>query len=128
MEPAQSWRCKAVSAWHKEPPTYQEWRAANNHGYWWVKFILIPEKIEYDEDNNPSRWPEVWYTDVVSISVSYGEGNLLNPSAAHLHAQGQLVGHLDLDDKEQIKDMYWQPVVPPSDDTPAARSWFDGKD
>lgn len=105
-----------MSNWRKEPPTYQEWDDADNHGRWWVKFILIEEEFEPDKDGNPCRWPEVWYTDVVTIDVSYDLGKLLDPNAAHLHAKGTTLYHFDLDDPEATKNLYWQPVAPPLDD------------
>jgi hypothetical protein len=101
-----------MSAWRKEPPTYQEWSSINNHGRWWVKFILIPKEL----DEMLCQWPEVWYTDVVTINVSYEKGRLLDPDAARLHAEGTILGLFDLDDPEQTKGMYWQPVCPPLDD------------
>ena len=104
-----------MNAWHKDPPTYQEWREKDNHGMWWVKFLLCEEHSE-EIDEEIWIWPEAWYTDVVAINVSFDRGQLLDPEAAHLHAHGQVVGSIDLDDPEQTKNMYWQPVVPPLDD------------
>jgi hypothetical protein len=98
-------------AWSNKPPTYQEWRDANNHGVWWVKFILTPEEI--DEDG--TTWPETWYTDVVTIAVEYKKG-LLDPDGAVLHARGHILDSFTLDDEEKTKGMYWQPTAPPLDD------------
>jgi len=105
-----------MSRWRKEPPTHQEWLAVNNHGCWWVKFLLIPETTELYEGKTIT-WPETWLTEIVSISVSYEKGmSLLNSKTAMLHATGTMGLKFDLDDKEKTKDMYWQPVIAPYND------------
>jgi hypothetical protein len=100
-----------MPSWSNKPPTYQEWRDADNHGCWWVKFILTQKEI--DEDG--TEWPETWYTDVVTIGVEYKKGKLLDPEGAVLHAHGFVTGNFTLDE-EKVSGMYWQPVAPPNDD------------
>ena len=114
-----------MSSWHKEPPTHQEWRDANNHGCWWVKFLLMPETTEPHKDGGTITWPEAWLTEIVSISVSYKQGMMLAPEGATLHATGTTGLKFDLDDKEKTKDMYWQPVLPPLDDVKDKRPEVD---
>lgn len=116
-----------MSAWRKEPPTHEEWIEAENHGYWWVKFRLVEEEIEVDEEGNLGLWPEVWYTEIVQLTSSYENfGDILDGKNARLHAQGTLVVEkFDLDDKEKTKDMYWQPVLPPFNDVKDKRPEVD---
>jgi hypothetical protein len=115
-----------MSEWHDKPPTYREWRDANNHGCWWVKFILSKEHTE-EIDGEMVSWPEAWYTEVVTIAVGYGKGGFKHliqeikgeePDYSHitLHARGHVLKSLDLSDPSQVKDMYWQPVASPVDD------------
>lgn len=104
--------------WSKTPPTYREWLDAKNHGAWWIKFRLMEETTELDEDGKPITWPEAWLTEIVAITCSYEKGMLLSRGkGARLHATG---GHgalkFDLDDEEQTKDLYWQAVKPPDND------------
>ena len=114
-----------MSAWSDKPPTYKEWRDAKNHGCWWVKFILSPEFTE-EVGGEILTWPEVWYTEIVTIACSYSYGfkHLIQEikgeepdySGITLHARGHILKSLDLSDSLQVQDMYWQPVVPPMDD------------
>lgn len=114
-----------MGAWSDKPPTYKEWRDANNHGCWWVKFMLSPRHTEEVEEETVT-WPEAWYTEVVTIAVSYTSGfkHLLQEikgeepdyDGVTLHARGHLLKSLDLSDSSQVQDMYWQPVVAPTDD------------
>lgn len=108
-----------MNAWRKEPPTYQEWRECSNNGYWWIKFLLMEEEIEEDEDGEVGVWPEAWYTEVVQITASYDDpSDMFDPDKpGKLHAKGILWhDHFDLDDPKVTKNMYWQPVVGPLDD------------
>lgn len=89
-----------MNNWNKNPPTPQEWRAAHNHGMWWVKFRLCED---------------VWYTDIVAIAICY-KGKLLDDSKAVLYAKGNVIGNFSLSDTEKTKDVYWQPVKSPLDD------------
>ena len=114
-----------MSAWSDKPPTYKEWREANNHGAWWVKFLLSPEHTG-EIDGEVITWPEAWYTDVVTIGVSYSKGfkHIMQEirgeepdySGVTLHASGQVLKSFTLDDEKKTKYMYWQPVAPPQDD------------
>lgn len=90
-----------MNSWNKNPPTPQEWRNAKNHGMWWVKFRLCEDE---------------WYTDIVSIVISYKE-RLFDDSQATLYAKGHVIGSFKLSDPEKTKDVYWQPVKPPLDDS-----------
>jgi len=114
-----------MKPWSKTPPTYKEWRDADNHGCWWVKFILSSEFAEEMPDGSIYTWPEAWYTEVVTISMSCenldhisqaARGEMPDYSGIRLHAKGQLLRSLDLDDEEKCKDMYWQKVIAPLDD------------
>lgn len=101
--------------WQSKPPTYEQWKDGNNNGFWWVKFQLISDQVEVDEDGEEIRWPEVWYTDVVQLVASYDSFD--KGGAGRLHAKGGMsLKDFDLDDAEITKNMYWQPVVPPFDD------------
>ena len=114
-----------MSAWSDKPPTYKEWREAKNHGCWWVKFILSPRFTE-EIDGEMVTWPEAWYTEIVTIGVSYKNGftHLIQEikgeepdySGITLHGHGHILKSLDLSDSSKVKDMYWQPVVRPTDD------------
>jgi hypothetical protein len=107
-----------MSPWRKEPPTYDEWTGANNHGFWWVKFLLSPEYSSEDEETGETiTWGEVWYIDIVMISVSFEPGSLLDKRKSRLHASGQVMGKFYLDDLEMTKNTYWQPVVAPKDNS-----------
>lgn len=99
-----------MSSWSATPPTYKEWRDVKNHGFWWVKFILCTH-IK-DEDDS---WPEIWFTEIVTIVCSYEDGQFLKGNGK-LHAKGLILESFDLDDEARTKDMYWQPVVRPLDD------------
>lgn len=104
-------------SWRKEPPTYEEWMGAKNHGAWWVKFMIAPEETVVNEETEREMvFPEAWYTDVVMITCSYEKGKLLDDREVRLHGRGQVLGNFDLDDEELMKKLYWQPVKPPDDD------------
>ena len=116
-----------MSAWRKNPPTHDEWMEAENHGYWWVKFRLMEEEIEVDEDGNLGRWPEAWYTEIVQVMAAYDDfDDMLDGKGARLSATGgMMLDNLDLSDEEQMKDMYWQPVLPPFNDVKDKRPEVD---
>lgn len=107
--------------WSKIPPTYREWLDAHNHGAWWIKFRLMEETTELDEDGEKITWPEAWITDIVTITSSYENGALVRSmmkkdgEGVKLHASGMMI-KFDLDDEEQTKHLYWQAVKPPDDD------------
>jgi len=103
-----------MSSWRKEPPTYKEWMDAKNHGYWWVKFQIMPAYSEKIRDEIV-HWDEAWLTEIVTISVSY-EGGLLGGKKPQLHATGTTGLKFDLHDQEKTKGFYWQPVAAPLDD------------
>ena len=108
-----------MTAWRKDPPTYEDWKRCRNHGYWWVKFLLMEEEVEVEEDGSLGVWPEAWYTEVVQLTASYDNAaDMLDPNKqGKLHAQGNLIlNRFDLDDPVATKNMYWQPVAAPLDD------------
>lgn len=114
-----------MTKWQKEPPTYEQWKGANNNGVWWIKFIIMDGHTEV-VDGEDMTWPEAWYTDVVSISMSStnglkhimqkARGETPDYSGIRLHASGSHGIAFDLDDATRTKDTYWQPVAAPIDD------------
>jgi hypothetical protein len=104
-----------MSKWQEEPPTYQQWKDADNHGAWWIKYCIVAETVERTPDGEVFVWPEAWVTEVVTISVAYEEGFLLKPEGA-LHAYASHMKSFSLDDKDKIKGLYWQACLPPADD------------
>ena len=124
-----------MTKWQKEPPTYRQWKDVNNHGVWWIKFLLAPERIELNEETGEEvSWHEVWFTDVVSITMSSTDsfkhimqeatGEDPDYSGIRLHAAGGIGGRFDLDDATRTKDMYWQPAAAPVDDVKDQRPQF----
>jgi hypothetical protein len=99
---------------------------AGNHGHWWVKFLLAPAWTE-EIDGESLYFKDVWYTEVVQLTCSHPKGDLLGRrgSKARLHATGRILKDFDLDDEKATKDMYWQPVAPPLDDTRDQRPEMD---
>jgi len=117
-----------MTSWRKEPPTYEEWISAKNHGSWWVKYLLIESDTDVDDETGETyTWPEGWFTEVVSLTCSYPDGDIFgrNGGKARLHAQGSVIGSFDVDDEERTKNLYWQPVVPPLDDVKDTRPEVD---
>ncbi len=104
-----------MNSWRKEPPTYKEWLDAKNHGHWWIKFIISSEFSE-EVDGGMYTWPETWFTDIVTITCSHPDNKLFS-GTGELHGSSSLMGKFDLSNKEKLKDVYWQPVAPPLDDT-----------
>lgn len=102
-------------SWQREPPTYDEWLGAKNHGAWWIKFRLCEETTEPNEDGELITWPEAWLTDIVTITCSYPNG-MADRRNVRLHASGSHGVRFDLDDEEKVKHLYWQAVKPPDDD------------
>ena len=77
---------------------YKQWRDANNHGVWWIKFMIMEGVTELDENGNEITWPETWHTEIVSITVSSSnglkhliqevKGEIPDYSGIRLHASG----------------------------------------
>jgi len=114
-----------MTNWIDRPPTYLEWKDAKNHGCWWVKFLLVPETEEMDDDGEIIAWPEVWHVEIVTIGMSSDgfkhimqeiKGEEPDYSGIRLHGHGHVLKDFDLDDEKLTEHMYWQPVAAPLDD------------
>jgi len=101
--------------WSETPPTYEEWRAAKNHGAWWIKYRLCEEHTRI-VDGEELTFPEAWYTEIVVIMSSYERGGLLDRSKVRMHAHNAHMS-LDLSDPKKTNGIFWQPVKPPDDDS-----------
>ena len=103
-----------MSNWRKEPPSYDEWLDAKNHGCWWIKFKLTSEFSE-EVDGELCTWPESWITDIVTLTCSHPDNKIFS-GTGKLHAIGNMGLKFDLDDEKKTKHMYWQPVASPLND------------
>ncbi len=88
--------------------------------------MIMEGVTELDEGGNEITWPESWYTDVVTVTMSSTNGlshiiqrvsgETPDYSGIRLHASSSHGTRFDLDDATRTKNMYWQPVAAPVDD------------
>lgn len=109
----------SMSNWRANPPTYAEWLAAKNRGYWWIRFRIMKEEVEVDEDGSLISWPEAWHSEIVQLTATYQDfRDIFNPDMpGRLRAHGGMLRDgFYLDEEDKVAGLFWQPVASALDD------------